>query len=98
MLFGNDECKLNGYYVVYYVLSMEKGIKCWIMVCVEVDVNKLEYLFVILCVLVVVWGECEVCDMYGLILVGLLDECCLVLLDDWLDEFYLLCKDSMDYC
>lgn len=72
--------------------------KCWIIVCVEVDVNKLEFLFVMLCVLVVVWGECEVCDMYGLILVGLLDECCLVLLDDWLDEFYLLCKDSMDYC
>ncbi len=32
VLFGNDERKLNGHYAVYYVLSMEKGTKCWITV------------------------------------------------------------------
>lgn len=40
MLFGNDERKLNGHYAVYYVLSMEKGTKCWVTVRVEVDANK----------------------------------------------------------
>lgn len=43
VLFGNDERKLNGHYAVYYVLSMEKGTKCWITVRVEVDANKPEY-------------------------------------------------------
>lgn len=97
MLFGNDERKLNGYYVVYYVLSMEKGIKCWITVRVEVDVNKSEYSFVTSRVSAAVWGEREVRDMYGLISVGLSDERRLVLSDDWSDEFYSLRKDSMDY-
>ena len=43
VLFGNDERKLNGHYAVYYVLSMEKGTKCWVTVRVEVDANKPEY-------------------------------------------------------
>ena len=37
VLFGNDERQLCGNYAVYYVLSMETGVKCWITVRVEVD-------------------------------------------------------------
>lgn len=40
VLFGNDERKLNGHYAVYYVLSMEKGTKCWVTVRVEVGVTN----------------------------------------------------------
>ncbi|NIZ25364.1 hydrogenase large subunit, partial [Escherichia coli] len=67
VLFGNDERKLNGHYAVYYVLSMEKGTKCWITVRVEVDANKPEYPSVTPRVPAAVWGEREVRDMYGLI-------------------------------
>lgn len=98
VLFGNDERKLNGHYAVYYVLSMEKGTKCWITVRVEVDANKPEYPSVTPRVPAAVWGEREVRDMYGLIPVGLPDERRLVLPDDWPDELYPLRKDSMDYC
>ena len=97
VLFGNDERKLNGHYAVYYVLSMEKGTKCWITVRVEVDANKPEYPSVTPRVPAAVWGEREVRDMYGLIPVGLPDERRLVLPDDWPDELYPLRKDSMDY-
>nr|EFA5895500.1 tRNA pseudouridine(13) synthase TruD [Escherichia coli] len=95
--FGNDERKLNGHYAVYYVLSMEKGTKCWVTVRVEVDANKPEYPSVTPRVPAAVWGEREVRDMYGLIPVGLPDERRLVLPDDWPDELYPLRKDSMDY-
>ena len=64
VLFGNDERKLNGHYAVYYVLSMEKGTKCWITVRVEVDANKPEYPSVTPRVPAAVWGEREVRDMY----------------------------------
>ncbi|TVS75671.1 hypothetical protein FP514_08145 [Escherichia coli] len=94
---GNDERKLNGHYAVYYVLSMEKGTKCWVTVRVEVDANKPEYPSVTPRVPAAVWGEREVRDMYGLIPVGLPDERRLVLPDDWPDELYPLRKDSMDY-
>ena len=97
VLFGNDERKLNGHYAVYYVLSMEKGTKCWVTVRVEVDANKLEFPSVTPRVPAAVWGEREVRDMYGLIPVGLPDERRLVLPDDWPDELYPLRKDSMDY-
>lgn len=97
VLFGNDERKLNGHYAVYYVLSMEKGTKCWVTVRVEVDANKPEYPSVTPRVPAAVWGEREVRDMYGLIPVGLPDERRLVLPDDWPDELYPLRKDSMDY-
>ena len=97
VLFGNDERKLNGHYAVYYVLSMEKGTKCWITVRVEVDANKPEYPSVTPRVPAAVWGEREVRDMYGLIPVGLPDERRLVLPDDWPDELYPLRKDSADY-
>lgn len=57
VLFGNDEWIFNGYYVVYYVFLMEGVEKCWIVVKVLVDVDSWEFLLVILCVFVVVWGE-----------------------------------------
>ncbi len=60
VLFGNDERKLNGHYSVYYVLSMEKGTKCWVTVRVEVDANKPEYPSVTPRVPAAVWGEREV--------------------------------------
>ncbi len=82
VLFGNDERKLNGHYAVYYVLSMEKGTKCWVTVRVEVDANKPEYPSVTPRVPAAVWGEREVRDMYGLIPVGLPDERRLVLPDE----------------
>ena len=65
VLFGNDERKLNGHYAVYYVLSMEKGSKCWITVRVEVDANKPESPSVTPRVPAAVWGERDVRDMYG---------------------------------
>ena len=97
VLFGNDERQLCGNYAVYYVLSMEQGVKCWITVRVEVDPNKPEYPSVTPRVPAAVWGEREVRDMYGLVAVGLPDERRLVLPDDWPDELYPLRKDSMDY-
>lgn len=57
VLFGNDEWIFNGYYVVYYVFLMEGVEKCWIVVKALVDVDSWEFLLVILCVFVVVWGE-----------------------------------------
>lgn len=94
MLFGNDERKLNGHYAVYYVLSMEKGTKCWITVRVEVDANKPEYPSVTPRVPAAVWGEREVRDMYGLIPVGLPDERRLVLPDDWWMNFIRCVKTA----
>ncbi|XNM52378.1 NADH-quinone oxidoreductase subunit C [Escherichia coli] len=91
VLFGNDERKLNGHYAVYYVLSMEKGTKCWVTVRVEVDANKPEYPSAMPRVPAAVWGEREVRDMYGLIPVGLPDERRLVLPDDWPYENFILC-------
>ncbi|AIJ07583.1 MULTISPECIES: NADH-quinone oxidoreductase subunit C [Edwardsiella] len=97
VLFGNDERPLCGSYAVYYVLSMERGTKCWITVKVLVDATTREYPSVTPRVPAAVWGEREVRDMYGLIAVGLPDERRLVLPDDWPDELYPLRKDAMDY-
>lgn len=97
VLFGNDERPLCGSYVVYYVLSMEQGTKCWITVKALVDANTREYPSVTPRVPAAVWGEREVRDMYGLIAVGLPDERRLVLPDDWPDDLYPLRKDAMDY-
>lgn len=97
VLFGNDERKLNGQFAVYYVLSMEQGEKCWVVIKVYVDPDVPEYPSVTPKVPAAVWGEREVRDMYGLIPVGLPDERRLVLPDDWPDELYPLRKDSMDY-
>jgi Ni,Fe-hydrogenase III component G len=97
VLFGNDERTLCGNYALYYVLSMEKGVKCWITVRAEVDPVSLEFPSVTPRVPAAVWGEREVRDMYGLRPVGLPDERRLVLPDDWPDDLYPLRKDSMDY-
>ncbi|WHP79751.1 NADH-quinone oxidoreductase subunit C [Edwardsiella anguillarum] len=97
VLFGNDERPLCGSYAVYYVLSMERGTKCWITVKALVDATTREYPSVTPRVPAAVWGEREVRDMYGLIAVGLPDERRLVLPDDWPDELYPLRKDAMDY-
>ncbi len=65
VLFGNDERKLNGHYAVYYVLSMEKGTKCWVTVRVEVDANKPEYPSVTPRVPAAVWAsvKCAICTV-----------------------------------
>src|SRR5476651_169403 len=97
VLFGNDERSLCGNYALYYVLSMEQGVKCWITVRAEVDPVSLEFSSVTPRVPAAVWGEREVRDMYGLRPVGLPDERRLVLPDDWPDDLYPLRKDSMDY-
>lgn len=97
VLFGNDERTLCGHYALYYVLSMEKGVKCWITVRAEVSPITLEFPSVTPRVPAAVWGEREVRDMYGLRPVGLPDERRLVLPDDWPDDLYPLRKDAMDY-
>lgn len=97
VLFGNDERTLNGYFALYYVLSMEEGEKCWVIVKALVDPINPEFPSVTPRVPAAVWGEREVRDMYGLIPVGLPDERRLVLPDDWPDDLYPLRKDAMDY-
>ena len=97
VLFGNDERTLNGYFAVYYVLSMEQGEKCWVIVKALVEPSCPEFPSVTPRVPAAVWGEREVRDMYGLIPVGLPDERRLVLPDDWPDDLYPLRKDTMDY-
>ncbi|MEC5317637.1 hydrogenase large subunit [Brenneria populi subsp. brevivirga] len=97
VLFGNDERALHGSFAVYYVLSMEQGEKCWVIVKTLVDPDNPEYPSVTPRVPAAVWGEREVRDMYGLIPVGLPDERRLVLPDDWPDDLYPLRKDAMDY-
>ncbi|TKI05365.1 hydrogenase large subunit [Martelella alba] len=97
VLFGNDERTLCGDYAVYYVLSMEQGEKCWVIVKALVSPSTLEYPSVTPRVPAAVWGEREIRDMYGLIPVGLPDERRLVLPDDWPQDVYPLRKDSMDY-
>ena len=97
VLFGNDERTLCGHYALYYVLSMEQGVKCWITVRAEVNPISLEFPSVTPRVPAAVWGEREVRDMYGLRPVGLPDERRLVLPDDWPDDLYPLRKDAMDY-
>src|SRR5476649_2407471 len=97
VLFGNDERTLCGNYALYYVLSMEQGVKCWITVRAEVDPVSLEFPSVTPRVPAAVWGEREVRDMYGLRPVGLPDERRLVLPDDWPEGLHPLRKDTMGY-
>lgn len=97
VLFGNDERPLNGNFAVYYVLSMEKGVKCWVVIKILVDPITQEYPAVTPRVPAAVWGEREVFDMYGLRAVGLPDERRLVLPDDWPEGLFPLRKDSMGY-
>ena len=43
VLFGNDERSLNGHFAVYYVLSMEGAVKCWVVVRALVDPQRPEF-------------------------------------------------------
>lgn len=97
VLFGNDERSIHGNFAIYYVLSMEAGIKCYIVVRAEVDAGTAEFPSVTPKVPACVWGEREIRDMYGLKPVGLPDERRLVLPDDWPDNLHPLRKDTMDY-
>lgn len=97
VLFGNDERPLNGHFAVYYVLSMEGPVKCWVVVRALIDPERPEFPSVTPRVPAAVWGEREVRDMYGLTPVGLPDERRLVLPDDWPDDLYPLRKDAMAY-
>ena len=97
VLFGNDERSIHGNFAVYYVLSMESGVKCYIVVRAEVDARTGEFPSVTPKVPACVWGEREIRDMYGLRPVGLPDERRLVLPDDWPDNLHPLRKDTMDY-
>jgi Ni,Fe-hydrogenase III component G len=97
VLFGNDERPLNGHFAVYYVLSMEGPVKCWLVVRALIDPERPEFPSVTPRVPAAVWGEREVRDMYGLTPVGLPDERRLVLPDDWPDDLYPLRKDAMAY-
>ncbi|POZ61250.1 NADH-quinone oxidoreductase subunit C, partial [Chromobacterium alticapitis] len=97
VLFGNDERPLNGHFAVYYVLSMEGPVKCWVVVRARIDPERPEFPSVTPRVPAAVWGEREVRDMYGLTPVGLPDERRLVLPDDWPDDLYPLRKDAMAY-
>ncbi|MET1513022.1 hydrogenase large subunit [Yersinia enterocolitica] len=95
VLFGNDERSLNGYFAIYYVLSMEGreqygidtgkkyGDKCWVIVKALISPERPEFPSVTPRVPAAVWGEREVRDMYGLQPIGLPDERRLVLPDDW---------------
>ncbi|UTH73045.1 NADH-quinone oxidoreductase subunit C [Chromobacterium sp. IIBBL 290-4] len=97
VLFGNDERPLNGHFAVYYVLSMEGPVKCWLVVRALIDPERPEFPSVTPRVPAAVWGEREVRDMYGLTPVGLPDERRLVLPDDWPGDLYPLRKDAMAY-
>lgn len=97
VLFGNDERSIHGNFAVYYVLSMEAGVKCYVVVRAEVDARTGEFPSVTPKVPACVWGEREIRDMYGLKPVGLPDERRLVLPDDWPDNLHPLRKDTMDY-
>ena len=97
VLFGNDERSIHGNFAVYYVLSMEAGSKCYVVVRAEVDARTGEFPSVTPKVPACVWGEREIRDMYGLKPVGLPDERRLVLPDDWPENLHPLRKDTMDY-
>ncbi|MDR0888725.1 MAG: hydrogenase large subunit [Coriobacteriales bacterium] len=94
---GNDERPLNGHYALYYILSMEKGEPCFVVVRVEVPADTLEFPSVTPRIPACAWSEREVRDMFGLRPVNLPDMRRLVLPDDWPEGVYPLRKDSMDY-
>lgn len=57
VLFGNDERTLNGYFAIYYVLSMEQGEKCWVIVKALIDPINPEFPSVTPRVPAAVWSE-----------------------------------------
>lgn len=105
---GNDERPINGFFALYYVLSVEGGEatgahngaepeKCYLVVRALVPPHQPEFPAVSPRVPAAIWYEREVRDMYGLQPVGLPDERRLVLPDDWPQDLHPLRKDSMDY-
>ena len=94
---ANDERSINGYYRLYYLLSMEDEDPCLLTVRTKVDPLTMEYPSVTPRVPACVWSEREAFDMFGLKAVGLPDARRLVLPDDWPEGLYPLRKDSMDY-
>lgn len=93
----NDERHLNGYFRLYYLMSMEEEDKCYLTVRTKVDPITREFPSVTPRVPACVWSEREAYDMMGLKAVGLPDARRLVLPDDWPDGLHPLLKDSMDY-
>ena len=104
----NDERQLNGYFTLYYVLSMEGGKmteddelpqeqKCWMTVKAFIPANDPTFPSVTCKVPAAVWYEREAYDMFGLTAIGLPDPRRLVLSDDWPEGLHPLRKDAMDY-
>ena len=93
----NDERSINGWFKLYYLISMEDQDKCYLTVCTKVDPHVREYPSVTPRVPACVWSEREAYDMFGLKAVGLPDARRLVLPDDWPEDLFPLLKDSMDY-
>lgn len=102
---ANDERPINGYFAIYYVLSVEGNPtenepdtdKCYLVVRSLIPPHQPEFPSVTPRVPAAVWYEREVRDMFGLQPVGLPDERRLVLPDDWPEGLFPLRKDTMDY-
>lgn len=94
---ANDERPINGKFALYYILSMEEGDNCYILLHVEVPRDTCTFKAVSAKVPATVWAEREAQDMFGLHAEGIIDNRNLVLPDDWPQGLYPLRKDSMDY-
>lgn len=104
----NDERQINGYYALYYAISMEGSKmteaddfatedKCFITVKTLIPGSDPTFPSVTPLVPACVWYEREAYDMFGLVAEGLPDKRRLVLSDDWPDGLHPLRKDAMDY-
>ena len=98
---GNDERELNGFFALYYVLSMEQDqnpeTNIWLTVKALVPPTEPEFPSVTPLVPAAVWYERDVRDLFGLTPVGHPDPRRLALPDDWPDDLHPLRKDAMDY-
>lgn len=92
-----DERSINGYYWVYYIVSMEEEDVCYVTIAAKISPQSMEYPSVSSRVPAVIWSEREAFDMMGLKAVGLTDARRLVLPDDWPQDLHPLQKDAMDY-
>lgn len=92
-----DERQIDGFFKLYYLMSMEGEDPCYIHVLAKVDPVTREFPSVTPKVPACVWSEREAWDMMGLKAVGLPDARRLVLPDDWPDDLHPLLKDGMDY-
>lgn len=94
---GSDERSINGNFAVYYVLSMEKTEKSWVVIKTLVPPYDPEFPSVTAKVPAAVWYERDVRDLFGLNPVGIPDARRLTLPDDWPEGVHPLRKDAMDY-